>query len=180
MNKILISLAALLISLSAFVVSLLSVQVKDTDKAFGAFDAYVVRIASTTVTNFHQASGTRTATTTLLTIDRAFEAAKLALQIEVNATNTPGTIYILPETSQDTVVWFPLGSLHVATGASGAAVQSIEFGNGTSTQLTFSPVGQGTTTGQFIFDNPVNNLMRFRVWSTGTSSILLSAIKLLK
>lgn len=177
MKTLILAITAFIIALTAFVVSL---QLKDTPKALGGFESSLQLIASTTATNFIAPDGTRTATTTLLTVGRAFEGEKLALRIEVNATGTAGTIYILPETSQNAITWFPIGNLNVATGASGANVQSIAFGTGSSTQLTFEPIGLGTTTGQFVLDNPVANLIRFRVWSTGTSSILLSAIKLLK
>ena len=156
--------------------------------SLGGFESQIVRVASSTGTYFHQASGTRTATTTLLTIEGLKSSEKIGLSVTIqNATNTPGTIYILPQVSTDAVEWKVLAGLHTPNGAAGAFVSDLDLGNGSTTQFIYIPNSQGTTSVLTWFDTPVlgtgagsSAYMRFQVWTTGTSSVLLEGYKLLK
>mgnify|MGYP001564135286 CR=1 FL=1 len=195
MEKIIhVSLLVLTACLAVFV-AVLSLQngeknTVDTVKeptSLGGFESQIVYVASTTETYFHQAGGTRTATTTLLTIDGLKSAEKIGLSVTVgNATNSPGTIYILPQVSTDAITWKVLAGLHTPNGAAGAFVSDINLGNGSTTQFVYAP-GLGTTSVLTWFDTPVlgtgagsSAYMRFQVWTTGTSSVLLEGYKLLK
>jgi len=192
MNKIILSLTALITSLAAFV-GLLSVSLNNTPLLGGAFESQITRTASGTAisatgTYFHEAAGTRTATTTLLTLEGLKSAEKIGLSVIVkNATNSPGKIFVLPEVSTDASEWKVLAGLYLVNGAAGAFVSDIDLGNGSTTQFTYTPNSQGTTSVLTWFNTPVigsgsasTAYMRFRVWTTGTSSIMLEGYKLLK
>lgn len=177
----------LLISLTAFVLALTGLVYKlsldvGKDKVFGAFDTQLV--ASTTGRMYsHEAAGTRTATTTVqrLIVEKEVEEVGIILTVQ-NATNTPGVIFVLPEGAYNTAFDFStLANLHLSNGAAGAFVTNRSLGNASSTILEFTPNSQGTTSVAYSFKPPVGiRELRFRVWSTGTSSIALDAYKLIK
>ena len=184
MKNILLALSALIFALTGLVFTFQQeVEENNVKVALGGFESSIQKVGSTTgqATYFHEATGVRTATTTLLTIDRASQVEKYGLNVTVkNATNTVNTIYIIPESSFDALEWHTLSGFGVANQPSGSNLQSLDIGNGSSTQLTYTPISLGTTSVQYWFDPPVDNFMRFRVWTNGTSSVHLEAIKLFK
>ena len=170
----------LVIGIAAFVFG----QINAPKQSYGAFTSVAPQItaSSSAGTYFHKATQeTQTGTTTLLTLDGVFNASRIGLNLTVkNATDTVGSIYILPESSTDATVWQTLTGFHLVNGAAGAFVSNIAIGNGSSTILEYTPNSRGTTSVQYWFAPPLATFMRFQVWTSGTSSVLLEGIKELK
>ena len=178
MNKILLALAALIFALAGLVYKF------SLDQPLGRAALTASETATTTGRMYsHEAAGTRTATATLQIIDipAAVDSLGVTLTIQ-NATNTPGKIFIVPEGTWDSNWgWSNLASFHVSNGAAGAFVNDVDLGNGSTTQLTFTPTSQGTTSVAYTFKKPAGiRQIRFRVWGTGTTSIALDIFKLIK
>jgi len=155
-------------------------------ESFGAFQASIVRQGSTTPEWFGSPTSVRTPTTTLLTIDQVHQFSRIGLGITVFASTSignAGTIYIQPQVSIDAGdqnatstedVWYDWTP---SVKGVGTAINNIFLPVASSSVLTLSPDTLGTTTKLFVFENIVGKFMRFRVWTTGTSTVLLDGFK---
>ena len=181
MNKIILAVSALIASLALFI-GLLSVTLDETERVKGSFESALVATSTGTMYS-HQATGTRTATSTLqnILIEKEVDQIGFILTVQ-NATNTPGSIFLLADGAYDTnYAYSTFSNLHISNGAAGASVSEINLGTGSTTQFIFVPNGQGTTRVAYSFKPPAGiREVRFRAWSTGTSSIALDVYKLLK
>lgn len=178
MNKlqgILIGLLAVLSALSGYLITHYQAP-----KALGAISGgEVTKYASSTATYFAELSngtGNRTATTTLLTSGQIQFSQAVALGIQANATNTSanlGTVFVQAQASYDDVTWYNMNLNSVNT--TGANVPTISLNNASSSgYLAFTPGELGPTTALYTFVPPVvAKWMRFRAWTTGTSTVLL-------
>lgn len=179
MNKLILgSIAALILAFTGLVVTLeYQVANDEVSPALGAGSGFagISQVASTSGTYFDvTGASTRTATATLLTIGGVYNYSKIGLEVNVWATTTIakiGTVYVQPQTSYDASVWADWTPNNYGTG--GTAVQTMNMAGASTTVLAWAPGELGTTTKQFVFDNAVGKYMRFKVWTTGTSTILL-------
>lgn len=190
MEKLLKLISGLLIALSAFLVGLkltqpISAPVYGASQPLGE----IVSTASSTRTYFGQngadANGIsiRTATTTLLTLFQNQQWNNVALQISDVATTSAGicvnscaaTIYVQPQISFDAGTWSDWNPPVRST--NGTQVGTITLGNASSTVLIWTPTTSGTTTTLFNFERMPGKYARFLVWSTGTSTVLLTGFQ---
>lgn len=150
----------------------------------------VIKQASTTANYFGGNDKTtdslRTATTVLLTVVNAYEADQILVGITNTGTTTfngctpatcPGNIYLNPQVSYDASTWYNWSPL---VAGSGSAVNNVNLSSASSTPFVVASPGNGTLTISFTFDNIVAKYMRFQVWTSGTSTILLEGFTKVK
>src|SRR3990167_2233627 len=127
MNKKIVLIGIALILLVVSVVGIVRPSKEDV-KSVGGLTAGLKRVASSTHTYFgDNFDGTRTATSTLLFVDRdIYPYQRIGLVLESVATGTTaqvGEIYALPQLSYDADEWYdwtpPVVATPVTTGATG-------------------------------------------------------------
>lgn len=143
-------------------------------------------IASSSVKYYGISLLVRTATgSPQLVLNNIDSVNKIALTIDSNATTSTadcatrcgGRIYVLPTISQDGIIWTGIGNLTMPNTPQSTFSQDVSLGSASSSLLWVDSLQAGTTSKQFILDNIVAKHIRFEVWTTGTSSILLRARK---
>ena len=180
MNKLLIGISASLVLVSSLLAGLIYTKYNPTETVLGKATAYPTT-ASSSATYFGISLLIRTATTTLLTLEQIDSVSKIALTIVSTATTSTadctttcgGTIYVLPMISDDAITWSGLGNLALANVPQGTTFQDVNLGSASSSLLRVESKQAGVTGKQFVFNNIVAKFMRFEVWTSGTSTVLL-------
>ena len=176
MNKLLVGILVGLAVIAGILLNLTRV-VQGPPKPLGNIAGDVQKVASSTASYFGHttvdATIIPTATTTLHT-SNITEADDFTLGVQVTATTTQsvGIVYIQPQTSFDTSTWYDWSP--PITGID-TAVNSISIINASTTFIIWTPAGTAYRT--FKLGEITAKFIRFKVWTTGTSTVLLEGFK---
>ena len=184
MNKlykgIILAIVGWLLALSGFLVSTLLPKPLPPLPPLGNIASLSNRsVASSSGTYFGISAEVRTATATLLTLTDITDIETVALNIQSVSTTTTAYsssfVYVLPQISQDASSWFDLNANTIDT--TGGNVRTLTLNDSSTTILAYPTRERGTTGTNVVLKNLVGRFMRFQVWTSGTSTVLLQGVE---